>query len=254
MLPGSRQLLRRIGSTNDVITYISRYSRRRISAALGAGAALEFLPAGVDLAVFRPDPVARADIRGRLGLADAPTVVCVSRLVPRKGQDALIRAWPAVLAAMPAARLVIVGGGGYQSRLQQMVSRHRLQDSVIVTGSVPKDDLARYYAAGDVFAMPCRTRGAGLDVEGLGIVFLEASASSLPVIAGDSGGAPEAVLEGITGAVVDGRDPDAIARRCIQLLLDPVGAAAMGHAGRNWVADTWNWGASSERLAALLSH
>lgn len=253
MLPGSRQLLGRIGRTNDVVTYISRYSRRRIAAALGPQAALEHLPAGVDLTVFHPDQPARAAIRAQLGVGAAPLVVCVSRLVRRKGQDALIDAWPAVLENLPEARLVIVGGGSYHVDLQRRIARKQLQDSVFLTGSVPQAELAHYYAAGDLFAMPCRTRGGGLDVEGLGIVFLEASATGLPVLAGDSGGAPEAVLEGVTGDVVDGRDPAAIAAACLTYLADPSRSHSVGAAGREWVSRAWNWTASAERLAALLS-
>ncbi len=253
MLPVARQLLGRIGRTNDVISYISRYSRSRIAAALGPLAALEHLPAGVDPVLFHPDSVARARIRRQWLLGDAPVVVCVSRLVPRKGQDALIRAWPQVLAELPDARLLIVGGGDHAATLIRLRDRHGLQDNVILTGSVPQLELPAYFAAGDVFAMPCRTRGGGLDVEGLGIVFLEASASGLPVIAGDSGGAPEAVRPGVTGEVVDGRDPAAIAAACAGLLVDPLRSGQWGRAGRDWVNRTWSWPASAQRLASLLS-
>jgi phosphatidylinositol alpha-1,6-mannosyltransferase len=253
MLPGSRQLLGRIGRTNDIMTFISRYSRRRIAATLGPLAALEYLPPGVDSTVFHPDPVARESIRRRHGLGAAPVVVCVSRLVPRKGQDTLIRAWPDVLAAEPTARLLIVGGGDHSAALHRLVQRNSLQDSVILTGPVPRAELPQYYAAGDVFAMPCRTRGHGLDVEGLGIVFLEASATGLPVVAGDSGGAPEAVIPGITGEVVGGRDVAALARHCSDLLADRDRARRLGAAGQQWVAEEWTWAASATRLAALLS-
>ena len=253
MLPGSRQLLRRIGDTNDVITYVSRYSRSRIAAALGPDAALEHLPPGVDAAAFAPDPQRRAALRARWGIGDRPVVVCVSRLVRRKGQDVLVEAWPQVLAGCPEARLLIVGGGADEARLRALVSRHAVQDSVIITGAVPAEELAGYYAAGDVFAMPCRTRGRGLDVEGLGIVFLEAAAAGLPVVAGDSGGAPETVRAGITGEVVDGRDPAAVADACATLLTDRTRRRRYGDAGRRWVADDWTWTASGERLVALLS-
>ncbi|WP_111767166.1 glycosyltransferase family 4 protein [Nakamurella deserti] len=252
MLPGSRQLLRRIGRTNDVITFVSRYSRSRIAAALGADAALEHLPPGVDAAAFRPDPARRAALRGRWGIGDRPVVVCVSRLVRRKGQDVLIRAWPQVLAGCPDALLLIVGGGSDEARLRVLATRHAVQDNVIVTGQVPADDLAGFYAAGDVFAMPCRTRGRGLDVEGLGIVFLEAAAAGLPVVAGDSGGAPETVRPGMTGEVVDGRDTAAVAAACRTLLTDRVRARRYGAAGQRWVADDWTWAASGRRLVELL--
>ncbi len=105
----------------------------------------------------------------------------------------------------------------------------------------------------DVFAMPCRTRGAGLDVEGLGIVYLEASASGVPVVAGRSGGAPESVQEGRTGFVVDGRSPDEIAEAVSRILNDPDLAARMGEAGRRWVLDRWRWQTHAARLATLLT-
>ncbi len=195
----------------------------------------------------------RSALRQQWGIGDRPVVVCVSRLVRRKGQDVLIEAWPQVLAGCPEAVLLIVGGGSDEPRLHALVERHALQDNVIVTGQVPAADLAGYYAAGDVFAMPCRTRGGGLDVEGLGIVFLEASAAGLPVVVGDSGGAPETVRPGVTGEVVDGRDAAAVADACRTLLTDRVRARRYGAAGRRWVADHWTWTASGARLAQLLS-
>ena len=140
-------------------------------------------------------------------LAGRPVVVCVSRLVPRKGQDTLIRAWPQVRAAVPDAALLLVGGGPYAGRLQRLAGRLGVAGSVIFTGPVPWSELPSYYDAGDVFAMPCRTRRHGLDVEGLGIVYLEASATGLPVIGGDSGNAPDAIRDGETGYVVAGAAP-----------------------------------------------
>ena len=118
--------------------------------------------------------------------------------MPRKGQDTLIKALPRVLRDIPDALLVIVGGGPSAKRLHTLAHRYGVSDHVLFTHLVPDDDLPLYYAAADVFAMPCRTRGQGLDVEGLGIVFLEASATGIPVIAGNSGGAPETVENGVT--------------------------------------------------------
>jgi phosphatidyl-myo-inositol dimannoside synthase len=128
-----------------------------------------------------------------------------------------------------------------------------VSDAVVFTDGVPHADLPAHYAAGDVFAMPCRTRRAGLDVEGLGIVFLEASASGLPVVVGDSGGAPDAVQDGRTGFLVDGRDVGAVADRLIQLLTDDALRARMGAAGRDWVERDWRWDVLAERLRRLLA-
>ena len=121
------------------------------------------------------------------------------------------------------------------------------------TAGVPFDELSAHYALGDVFAMPCRTRAAGLDVEGLGIVFLEASATGIPVVAGDSGGAPETVLEGETGHVVNGRDVAAIAEAVSGLLADPDAAARMGARGREWVTAQWRWDTLAARMGDLLT-
>lgn len=253
MLPGSRRALRRIGRTNDVLTFVSRYARRRISAALGPMAALEYLPPGVLTETYRPDPQARLAVRRRYGVGDAPLVLSVSRLVARKGQDALIRAAARIRQTVPGARMLIVGDGPDRTRLAALIDRLGLDREIQLTGAVPWSELAAHYAAADVFAMPCRTRGLGLDVEGLGLVFLEAAAAGLPVVAGRSGGAPETVQEGRTGTVVDGRDVPAVASAVAGLLADPIRAADMGANGRRWVSHAWNWDTSAERLAALLS-
>ncbi len=251
MLPVARQALRRIGNRVDVLTFVSKYARHRFSAAFGPMARLEHVPPGVDPVVFRPDPGRRTEVREQLGLGERPVVVCISRLVPRKGQDTLIRAWPSVRAAAPDARLLIVGSGDHD-RWRRLAAEVGVADCVLFTGGVPADDLPGYYAAGDLFAMPCRTRGRGLDVEGLGIVFLEAGAAGLAVVAGDSGGAPEAVQDGRTGVVVDGRDTDAVAAAVGVLLTDPERRAEMGRAGRAWVRRDWSWEHSAARLADLL--
>ncbi len=152
---------------------------------------------------FTPDPAARAEMRSRYGLGDRPVIVCLSRLVPRKGQDMLIRALPAIRERVDGAALVIVGGGPYLATLHRLAREAGVSEHVVFTGGVPGAELPAHHAMADVFAMPCRTRGAGLDVEGLGIVYLEASSTGVPVVAGDSGGAPETVQDGVTGRVVE---------------------------------------------------
>ncbi|MGX7826908.1 glycosyltransferase family 4 protein [Actinokineospora sp. 24-640] len=252
MLPAARQALRRIGSTVDVVTYVSQYTRARFAAAFGPRAGLELLPSGVDTDLYRPDDAARAELRVRYGLGDRPVVVCVSRLMPRKGQDVLIRALPAIRAAAPDAKLLLVGGGPYRSRLTALAASTGMSEHVVFTGSVPWSELPAHYAVGDVFAMPCRTHARGLDVEGLGIVFLEAAATGLPVVAGDSGGAPETVEDGHTGHMVDGRSVEEVADRVGALLADPSRARSMGAAGREWMRRAWTWRERTARLAALL--
>jgi phosphatidyl-myo-inositol dimannoside synthase len=252
MLPVARSVLRRIGEDSDIVTFVSRYTRERFAPAFGPKAALEHLPPGVDTERFRPDPVSRAELRARYGLGQRPTVVCLSRLVPRKGQDMLIRALPAIRQRVDGAALVVAGGGPYLDTLRGLVDRFGVSDHVIFTGGVLSADLPAYHAMADVFAMPCRTRAAGLDVEGLGIVFLEASATGVPVIAGSSGGAPEAVQHNKTGMVVDGRSVQQIADAVSELLADPDRAAAMGAAGREWVTAQWRWDDLARRLSDLL--
>ncbi|MFD9035467.1 glycosyltransferase family 4 protein [Streptomyces sp. NPDC059567] len=252
-LPAARQLLRRIGEGTDTLTYLGEYTRSRIAAALTPEAAARMvqLPPGVDEKTFHPGSGGEA-VRERLGLSDRPVVVCVSRLVPRKGQDTLIRAMPEILRRVPDAVLLIVGGGPYEKDLKSLAATTGVADSVRFTGAVPWEELPAHYGAGDVFAMPCRTRRGGLDVEGLGIVYLEASATGLPVVSGDSGGAPDAVLDGETGWVVRGDAPAESADRIATLLLDPELRRRMGERGRAWVEDRWRWDLLAERLKELL--
>jgi phosphatidylinositol alpha-1,6-mannosyltransferase len=251
MLPAGRQALRRIGSAADVVTYLGDYTRRRIAGAFGSHPQLCQLPPGVDVATFRPGLDATA-VRERYRLSGRPVIVCVSRLVARKGQDALIRVLPAVRAAVADAALLLVGHGPYRDTLARLAAERGVAEHVIFAGGVPHAELALHYAAGDVFAMPCRTRRAGMDVEGLGIVYLEASAVGLPVIAGDSGGAPDAVRDGSTGYVVGGHDDTALAQRLITLLGDPPLRARMGAAGRAWVERDWQWDVLAARLTGYL--
>ena len=251
-LPGARGLLRRIGDEVDVVTYLGEYFRVRLARALSPDAASRMvrLAPGVDVTFFRPGTGGQA-VRERLGLADRPVVVCVSRLVPRKGQDTLIKAWPQVRAAVGDAALLLVGDGPYAAALKRLASRLGVGDEVVFTGSVPWSELPGYYDAANVFAMPCRTRRAGLDVEGLGIVYLEASATGLPVIGGDSGGAPDAILDGESGYVVSG--VPVVAARVIELLKDPARAKAMGEKGLAWIDREWREELPAARLAALLT-
>ena len=248
-LPGSRQLLQRIGRDLDVVTYLADYTRARLASCFPR-TTMAALPSGVDTDVFRPDVVS---VRERLGLASRPVVVCVSRVVPRKGQDVLVRALPLVQQAVPDAALLVVGGGPALPRVRELADQLGVGPSVVTTGSVPWEELPAHYAAGDVFAMPCRSRFGGLEVEGLGIVFLEASATGLPVVAGRSGGSPDTVRHGETGYLVDGTSVTEVAQRLVELLTDPARARAMGAAGRAWVERDWQWDGLAQRLRGLLA-
>ncbi|WP_416903119.1 glycosyltransferase family 4 protein [Micromonospora echinospora] len=251
-LPVARTALRRIGRGADVVTYLGDYTRVRLDRVLHGLTDLRRLAPGVDVDAYHPDVDGEA-VRTRLGLTDRPVVVCVSRLVPRKGQDTLIRALPEIRRRVPDAALLVVGGGPYRGTLEKLARQTGVERDVVFTGTVPAAELPAHYAAGDVYAMPCRTRNRGLDVEGLGIVYLEASATGLPVVAGDSGGAPDAVREGETGYVVRGRDTAQLADRVATLLADRDLARQFGAAGRAWVEREWRWETQAQRLAALLA-
>ena len=252
MLPAARRLLRRIAGSVDVVTYLGEFTRGHLAAALGRHAdRLARLTPGVDATVFRPGR--GAAVRASLGLADRPVIVCVSRLMPRKGQDVLLRALPAIRAVVPDAALLLVGGGPLRGDFERYVDRNALRDHVVLTGSAPAAELPSYFGAGDVFAMPCRSRFGGVDVEGLGMVYLEAAACGLPVVAGRSGGAPDAVRDGDTGVVVNGAAADDVAHAVSALLSDPARAAAMGARGREWVEREWSWETSVALLRDWLS-
>ncbi|MFF3955352.1 glycosyltransferase family 4 protein [Streptomyces sp. NPDC001890] len=249
--PGARGLMRRIGDGVDVVTYLGQYTRARIEPALGPRARMSRLVPGVDAEAYRPRAGAGFGPRAEPAPHGGRVILCVARLVPRKGQDTLIRALPLIRSKVPDAELVVVGRGPDEARLRKLAARYG-GGAVRFVGGVAHTDTPPFYAAADVFAMPCRTRRAGLEAEGLGIVFLEAAASGLPVVVGDSGGAPDTVLDGRTGRVVDGTDPAAVAEALTGILLDP-DREAMGAAGRAWVRESWSWDASARHLTDLLT-
>lgn len=253
MIPGARQVLRRIGNTVDVVTYISDYTLRRFRSAFGSRPLFAHLPSGVDSDLFTPaTPDERAATRTEFNLtAEQPVVVCISRLVPRKGQDQLIRVLPRLRPRFPTMQLLIVGRGRDERRLRRLAKASGVEDLVVFTGSLPFARMRAVLAAADVFAMPARTRGKGLDVEGLGIVYLEAQASGVPVVAGTSGGAPETVTPD-TGIVVDGRDLTAVAGALQDLLGDAERREDMGAAGRANVEKHWTWQIMGQRLRSVI--
>lgn len=252
MVPGGRSVLRWIGRSVDCLTYVSRYARGRFMASFGPTVAWEPMPGGVDTTRFLPDPVGRQTVRTRHGIDDRRVIVCVSRIVSRKGQDTLVAAMPRILDRVPDAHLLIVGPGDYADTLREMVEERRIGEQVTLTGPVDAGELVAHYCAGDVFAMPVRTEGGGFSVEGLGIVFLESQACGVPTVAGDGGGAPESVLDGRTGDVVDGTDTDAVADDVARLLADPERAQRYAAEGRRYVEEAWNWHILGEQLSAVL--
>lgn len=253
--PGTNGFIKLVGDQTDCVTFLGEYTRRRLARAMTPAAAqrMRQLVPGVDITSFHPGNRPAGDaIRQRYALHGRQVIVCVSRLMRRKGQDALIRALPKIREELGDVALLLVGGGPYRSVLTQIAREENVEADVIFTGSVATSDLPAFYAAADVFAMPCRTRNRGWDVEGLGIVYLEAAASGVPVIAGNSGGAPDAVVAGDTGLVVDGTSISAVARAATEILADPVRAKEMGQAGREWVTSEWTWDHSAARFDDLL--
>jgi len=250
-VPVARRLLARVAADMRLLTAVSRWSAARVERGVRGRCPVELLPSGVDAGIYHPG-VDGAAVRARHGLGDDPVCVCVSRLVPRKGQDRLIEAWPQVAAQVPRAHLLIVGPGPYERKLRRMAAASPVADRIHFSGELRWGELPAHYAAGDVFAMPCRTRWLGMDLEALGVVFLEAAASGLPVVAGRSGGAPETVTEGVTGTVVDGRRAGEVGRAVAELLADPARARAMGEAGRARVEAEFAWQAVVDRLEKLI--
>jgi phosphatidylinositol alpha-1,6-mannosyltransferase len=246
-------LLRRIGSTVDVLTFLGEFTRSAISKGLTAKAQASMvkIAPGIDVEHFIPTDA--TVLRNSLGLSDKKVIVSVGRLVHRKGQDRLIEAMPEILKSIPQAHLLLVGEGPYREHLQTLVKKHNLEASVTFIGRIQYKDLPTYICVGDIFAMPSRSRLMGLEVEGLGIVYLEASSCGLPVLAGDSGGAPDALVQNETGLVVDGTDDQQIATAAIKLLTDIELSKKMGLAGRQWIINNWRWEIWSKDFEKLLN-
>jgi phosphatidyl-myo-inositol dimannoside synthase len=232
-VPAVRRLLRRIGDSCDHLTTISGYTERRIAGALSPSARgrLLRLAPPVDTERFRPPEGAAARGAGRC--------IAVARLIRRKGLATLIRAWRIVIdrATQSGAtrELVVVGDGPQRPRLERCIHELELSDCVRLMGALPRAEVIGQLQRADVFALPVRTLLAGLNPEGLGLAALEAAACGLPVIVGDSGGAPETVLDGDTGFVVPSHDHQLLAER-LSLLLDNASLARdMGARGRRYV-------------------
>jgi phosphatidylinositol alpha-1,6-mannosyltransferase len=250
--PGIAASMRWALSHTRAVTAVSGWTARAIGRALSGRVPRFILHPGVEPARFLPSPDGAA-IRARHELDDRPVVLCVSRLVPRKGQDVLIAGMDLVRTLVPGASLLIVGDGPHRGALQSWAARAP-EDSVRFAGAASDDELPLYYAASDLFAMPCRSRWGGMEVEGFGIVFLEAAAAGRAVVAGRSGGAGEAVEDGVTGLLVEGGEPKAVALAVARLLRDPNISLRMGSAGRARVERTFTWARQADRLAKILQH
>ncbi|MFM8867146.1 MAG: glycosyltransferase family 4 protein [Ilumatobacteraceae bacterium] len=252
-LPGSRALLARVlrGARHVIAAggYPAAEARRAVRSPLD----VTVIPPGVDTARFQPLSVdARRAARVRFGVTeDADMVVGVSRLVPRKGFDVLIRAAALIARTRPRLQVVIAGVGRDTNRLQKLIDQTRAP--VRLLGRVPTDDLSSLYGCADVSAMICRSRWLGLEQEGFGIVFAEAASCGIPQVAGRSGGAAEAVADGVTGIVVDApRDEVAVADALYRILDDQALRTSMADASRRRAVDEFDYGVLSRRLADVL--
>jgi phosphatidyl-myo-inositol dimannoside synthase len=249
--PGTHALVRRATArAARVPVMCSAFIARVVRTAVPDTVPVSVMYPGADLEAFRPD-LPYGDLTDLHGVSDRPLIVCVSRLVARKGQDVLIRAMPRIRRDVPDASLLIVGDGPDRDRLVRLAA-DAPNRSVVFAGQVSEGDLPRYYRAGDVFAMPCRSRLGGLEVEGWGNVFLEAAACARPVVVGDSGGARESLAPGETGLLVNGSDVAEVAGAVGSLLADPGRADAMGRAGRERVVRAFGWSRAADQLAGWL--
>jgi phosphatidylinositol alpha-1,6-mannosyltransferase len=252
-VPPFKFALRWISKNIDAITYLGNFTKSEISNALSKNEVnklIQIAP-GIDIEHFVPTDSSK--LRAELGLTDKSVIISVGRLVHRKGQDKLIASLPAIKAEVPNVHLVLVGVGPHQAYLEKLVVKLQVTDCVTFIGRINYAELPKYICVGDIFAMPSRSRFFGLEVEGLGIVYLEASACGLPVVGGISGGAPDAVLVGETGVVVDGTNTFEIAEACIELLKNPELCALMGANGRAWIIENWRWEIWATKYAALLA-
>ena len=246
-------MMRRIGNGVDHLTFLGEFTRSNISRALSPRArdGMVKIAPGIDTDHFAPQAGA-STLRTELKLDKKKVIVSVGRLVHRKGQDTLIEALPEVLSSIPDAHVLFIGEGPYKNYLVKRAQELNILQHVTFLGRIQYSDLPRAICVGDIFAMPSRSRLAGLEVEGLGIVYLEASSCGLPVIGGISGGAPDAVLEGETGFAVDGTSAPDVARAVIRLLSNPKLATRMGERGREWIISDWRWELWSARFNSLL--
>lgn len=252
-LPLFRHLLRRVARNVDHLTYLGAFTREALAKAIDERdhQKLTALPPGVDTSNFQPGQKSAA-LQAKYGVTDKQVILCVGRLVQRKGQDILIKAMAQIHSRQPNAQLLIAGTGNYEKRLRALAARERVETRVSFLGRVPYEELPELFRLADIFASPTRDRFRGLEVEGLGIVYLEASASGVPVIAGDSGGSPDAVQQGVTGVVVNGRNVEHVATALNTFLDSPLERQQMGASGRKWMETQWSWPVIGARFRTLL--
>jgi len=250
-LPVFRQIFSHSTRSIDVLTYLGQFTRRAMAPVVHSSCLMVQIAPGISIDHFKPGPKSMELIR-ELELEGRQVLISVGRLVHRKGQDKLLEALPQILLRHPNVVLLLVGVGPRQKKLKQLVRRNGLEEYVRFIGRINYKELPEYFRLGDLFVMPSRSRFAGLEVEGLGIVYLEASASGIAVLAGASGGAPDAVIPGKTGEIVDGTSVREIASAINELLDHPSRLLEMGAAGREWTEERWSWEIRGSRFKEVL--
>lgn len=241
-VPILNQLLRKSLKDLDVVTYLGDYTKNKIAPFISPTTKFIRLTPGVDTNVFHPRTQDKKnELLARYQLSGKQVVFCVSRLMPRKGQDRLIEIWPKLLQRNPNAHLVLSGGGSYKRKLIKKIKNRNLQNNVTFLGRMKQAELADHYGMSSIFAMPSRMRFFGLDVEGLGMVYLEAAACAIVTIGGGAGGVPDALLDETTGFLIRPNDKRQLINRLDFLLQNPQVARQMGEAGRDWVVLNWQW-------------
>ena len=250
-LPPFKQIFAQSTKSIDVLTFLGEFTRSAMAPVVRAPCQMVQIAPGISIEHFSPGAKSQRLI-DELKLEGKQILVSVGRLVHRKGQDKLLEALPEILLTHPDIVLLFIGVGPRQKKLDQLVRAHDLSNYVRFVGRVTYDKLPDYFRLGDLFVMPSRSRLAGLEVEGLGIVYLEASACAIPVLAGASGGAPDAVIQGETGVVVAGSRVGEIARAVNELLDHPAQMVEMGKAGRAWTQERWSWQIWGERFREVL--
>ena len=250
-IPILKSLLKKIIKDVDHLGYLGDFTKGEIAKISNQPQKFLQIAPGIDTQHFAPK-IARGDLIEKYRLDGRRVIVSVGRLVHRKGQDELVKAMPKILEQFPDAILLFVGEGPIKQMLFNSAKQLGVLPKVVFAGRVSHHDLPDYICLGEIFAMPVRSRFSGLEVEGLGIVYLEASACGLPVIVGNSGGAVDAVLDKKTGLLVDGTKSDQIADAICELLANPERAKQMGAAGRDWVINNWQLSSWSEKFNKVL--
>ena len=253
-LPLSRLVLSRVLKNASHIIAAGEYPAAEARRAGGSSLPITVIPPGVDTQRFRPlSNAERISARREFGVSDdAELIVGVSRLVPRKGFDTLIEVAAALRTSRPRLQVLIGGGGRDADRLQKLIDK--LGAPVRMLGRVTDEQLPLLYGCADVSAMLCRSRWGGLEQEGFGIVFSEAASCGVPQIAGKSGGAADAVLDGLTGKVVQNpSDVAQVASTVAQLLDDAFLRSLMSVASRERALNTFDYDVLTKSLAQVLT-